>query len=202
MLYIVLILVLAALGLLVTALITATSLWAWVSIVLSVLAGVFLVADWVRRRSSRTRRAKADAADETADSEPAETAETTEPGADDAGEAAAAKAEEAPAARESGDPERTELIGAIGQLDEDQPSAVETGDPAEEATSAADAKAVAKLKAEVLVVDEYPRYHVASCRWLAGRETIPISVAEARDLGFTPCARCTPDAKLLAAATR
>lgn len=195
MLYIVLILVLAALGLLVTALITATSLWAWASIVLSVVAGVVLIADWVRRRGSRTRaeaktvkKADAEAGSEEDEdtAEAAEAAEHREPG------------ERAAAVAEPDETERTELIRVTGELDEDQIPGVDTGDPAEEATAPADAKAVAKLRTEVLVVDEYPRYHVAECRWLAGRETIPISVAEARDLGFTPCARCTPDAKLLA----
>lgn len=192
MLYIVLILVLAALGLLVTALVTANSLWAWISIVLSVLAGVVLVADWIRRRR-RARQAKEKAASASDVAEPAgsEAAETE-------GEATEAEASELPETKQvpavAEVPEDTEPSGRHAQAEEQS-----AGDPAEEPTPPADAKAVAKLKIEVLVVDEYPRYHVAACSWLTGRETIPISVAEARDLGFTPCARCTPDAKLLAA---
>jgi hypothetical protein len=46
------------------------------------------------------------------------------------------------------------------------------------------------------VVDEHPRYHVAGCRWLAGRETIPLPLDEARTDGFTPCAVCSPDRTL------
>jgi hypothetical protein len=48
----------------------------------------------------------------------------------------------------------------------------------------------------VLVVDEHPRYHVAGCRHLVGRETIPIPLDEARTDGFTPCGTCRPDATL------
>lgn len=54
MLFIVLVLVLGALGLLVTALVTAQSLWAWISIGVSALAGLLLVVDVVRRRARRT----------------------------------------------------------------------------------------------------------------------------------------------------
>lgn len=55
MLYIVLLLVLAALGLLITALTTANTLWAWVSVVLSVAAAGVLVADWLsHRRAARS----------------------------------------------------------------------------------------------------------------------------------------------------
>ncbi|GAB2958627.1 hypothetical protein LWP59_11315 [Amycolatopsis acidiphila] len=187
MLYIVLILVLAALGLLVTALITATSLWAWVSIVLSVLAGLVLVADFVRRRSARRRVVHAATR---VDAEPVEESED-----DDAEEVAAESAEE-PERAESGG---TGLLPVTGEAGEDQASSAESGDPAEEATAPADAELVAKLGAEVVVVDEYPRYHVLDCPWLADRDTIPIAVNEARDLGFTPCARCTPDAKLATA---
>ncbi|HVW41836.1 MAG TPA: hypothetical protein VHC18_10860 [Amycolatopsis sp.] len=170
MLFIVLILVLAALALLVTALITALSLWAWVSIGLSVLAALVLVVDYFRRRAQRRR------------AEGAAEATIVEPAAEsDAQDDEAAVPEEAAA-----EPEQA-----------DEPAAhPETGDPAEEKTSPADAEVVAKLDVEVVVVDEYPRYHVPECEWLTDRDTIPIAVKEARDLGFTPCARCTPDAKL------
>ncbi|SDE96851.1 hypothetical protein SAMN05660485_02314 [Blastococcus fimeti] len=55
---------------------------------------------------------------------------------------------------------------------------------------------VVDLRDEVLVVDEHPRYHVAGCRHLAGRETIPLPVDEAKSDGFTPCGTCRPDATL------
>lgn len=208
MLYIVLVLVLAALGLLVTALITASSLWAWVSIGLSVLAGLMLVADWVRRR----RRAAAPA-------EPAAAAPAPEE-----------PVSEEPAAEEQPDEaEQTVLIPAAGDLGdpadtpepepaEPEPAAAEAPaetpaetpaepdsqpepetDPGEEETPDADLAVLADLEDEVVVVDEHPRYHLTTCVWLGTRDTIPIGVGEARQLGFTPCDRCRPDANVVAA---
>lgn len=148
MLFGVLVLVLAAFALLVTALVTSTMLWAWVSVGASVLAAVVLVVDWSRRR----RRA----ADEAVPVAPA-----------------AKPVEAVPA-----DPD---------------------GEPAEEDTDAADLLVVTDLGVEVRVVDERPRYHLAACTWLAGRPTLGLPVSEARELGFTPCAVCTPDRTLAAA---
>ncbi|GAB3585655.1 hypothetical protein GCM10027445_63430 [Amycolatopsis endophytica] len=186
MLFIVLILVLAALGLLIAALITANSLWAWISIGLSIVAGLVLVADFVRRRVAR-RRAARDAAedasaavDEDEDEKPEQSAAP-----EDAAEPAAAEAGEAPS-------DQTTLMPAAGELT----GTTEEGEPGEEPTAPSDAEIVDELEDEVVVVDEHPRYHLTDCGWLADRDTIPISVSEARDLGFTPCARCTPDAHL------
>ena len=72
-------------------------------------------------------------------------------------------------------------------------------EPAEEDTDAADVLTVSELEAEVLVVDERPRYHLATCRWLNNRPTLPLPVRVARELGFTPCSICAPDRSLVAA---
>ncbi len=69
-------------------------------------------------------------------------------------------------------------------------------DPGVEDVEVTDLLVVVDLKDEVLVVDEHPRYHVAGCAWLAGRETMPLPVDEARTDGFTPCAVCSPDRTL------
>jgi hypothetical protein len=69
-------------------------------------------------------------------------------------------------------------------------------DPPEEDVEVTDLLLVVDLADEVLVVDEHPRYHLAGCPWLGGRETIPLPLREARTDGFTPCARCAPDAHL------
>ncbi|WP_328617619.1 hypothetical protein OHS18_16230 [Amycolatopsis sp. NBC_00355] len=226
MLYIVLVLVLAALGLLVTALITASSLWAWVSIGLSVLAGVMLVADWLRRR----RRAAAPTVER---AEPVEPAEPSEPAADtkpglftEPEKPAENPAEEEqtvliPAAGELGDPADTpepdvveepaekpaeEPSGAsaasaasAGSAAKEEPAPADDAEPGEESTSAADIALLADLDDEVFVVDEHPRYHLRVCAWVGIRDTIPIGIGEARQLGFTPCARCGPDETLVAA---
>ncbi|MBA0124955.1 hypothetical protein H0B56_05305 [Haloechinothrix sp. YIM 98757] len=164
MLYIVLVLVLGALGLLVAALVTGSSLWAWISIGCSAAAALLLVVDWLRRRGKQ---------------EPAgEAAEVTT--ATGQGEDAGGPATEGESAAPGSDGD---------ELDRD---------PDEEETDAADLLIVSELQDEVLVVDEHPRYHLEVCSWLADRDTLPISVAEARELGFTPCARCGPDGRLAA----
>ena len=198
MLYIVLVLVLAALGLLVTALITATSLWAWISIGLSVLAGVILVADWLRRRSRRSAgTAAAEASDEDVDEVAGELPEDTEAPAE-----AAEQTELMTAAGEL-DSSATAVIAPVPEDESDSDSdetpavrSTEDGDPGEEQTDEADLLVVSELDDEVVVVDEYPRYHLTECVWLADRDLIPIGVSEARQLGFTPCVRCGPDAVL------
>ncbi len=70
------------------------------------------------------------------------------------------------------------------------------GDPPLEEVEVTDLLLVIDLRDEVLVVDEHPRYHVGRCRWLAGRETFPLPVDEARTDGFTPCGWCRPDRTL------
>ncbi|WP_319458683.1 hypothetical protein [Micromonospora sp. RTP1Z1] len=60
-----------------------------------------------------------------------------------------------------------------------------------------EAARVARLDAEVRVVDCRPRYHLADCPHLVGRDDEPLPVSEAVELGFTPCAYCAPDLVLL-----
>ncbi|ADJ44754.1 hypothetical protein AMES_2929 [Amycolatopsis mediterranei S699] len=192
MLYIVLVLVLAALGLLVTALITASSLWAWVSIGLSVLAGLLLVADWLRRR----RRSAAPSAlvVSAPEPEPAEASESPESPAEEE------QTTLIPAAGDLGDPADTPDPEPAPEPDASAEAETKPdSDPGVEETSEADIAVLADLEDEVVVVDEHPRYHLRTCPWLGTRDTIPIGVGEARQLGFTPCDRCRPDATLVAA---
>lgn len=67
------------------------------------------------------------------------------------------------------------------------------GEPPEEPCDARAAALVAGLENEVVVVDEQPRYHLASCPSLVTKPVIPLPVREAVELGFTPCGWCTPD---------
>jgi hypothetical protein len=69
-------------------------------------------------------------------------------------------------------------------------------EPPEESRDQNVAALVAQLPDEVVVVDEQPRYHLGSCRGVAGRAVIPIPVQEAVELGFTPCGWCSPDRTL------
>jgi hypothetical protein len=73
---------------------------------------------------------------------------------------------------------------------------VDLPDPPVEDVEVTDLLLVVDLTDEVLVVDEHPRYHLAGCRYPAGRETIPLPLDEARADGFTPCAACAPDRNL------
>lgn len=66
----------------------------------------------------------------------------------------------------------------------------------------ATAARVATLTTDVLVIDGRPRYHLASCPHLVGRESEPLPVREAVELGFTPCGRCEPDTRLIADANQ
>ncbi|WP_018216358.1 hypothetical protein [Salinispora vitiensis] len=81
------------------------------------------------------------------------------------------------------------------------PTPVADGEPTPAAVSPADAARLARLDREVWVVDAHPRYHLAGCGELLG-EPEPLPVAEAIDLGFTPCAHCAPVAALLTAEGR
>lgn len=212
MLSLVLILVLAALGLLVTALVTASSLWAWLSIGASALAAAVLLLDWLRRRAQQ--RTAARAAGETSDAAD-ESAADDGTRADESAGAAGDGAEDTPATADTADPPES-AEGATERADtaERTPepaepvgrAAVTRHDPhtppGEEDTDAADLLVVSELDDEVLVIDEQPRYHLAECGWLIDKDTIPITVSEARELGFTPCARCGPDAVLVARARK
>ncbi|HEY0814119.1 MAG TPA: hypothetical protein VGE11_12630 [Pseudonocardia sp.] len=73
---------------------------------------------------------------------------------------------------------------------------VDENDPPEEPFDPDVARIVARMDDEVFVIDEQPRYHVASCRAVTTQASIPLPAREAIELGFTPCGWCTPDAVL------
>ncbi|MBW8481029.1 hypothetical protein [Actinomadura parmotrematis] len=52
----------------------------------------------------------------------------------------------------------------------------------------------------VFVVRGRKRYHLDTCRQLAGRETEELTYVEAREEGFSPCTACLPDTALAARA--
>lgn len=71
-------------------------------------------------------------------------------------------------------------------------------EPGEQLVTPAEAARVARLTDDVEVVDGHPRYHLASCPHLVGRVPETLPVAEAAEIGFTPCADCAPATALLA----
>lgn len=220
MLYIVLALVLAAFGLLIGALTTAETLWAWISVVVSVVAAALLVMDWIKGRrkkasgdekvrpkavtvGGRRRREEPPPADRVDDplDEADEDIFAVEPQSPmDFEPPVKMELPEGPMELPSGPAEvRTVVTEAVEPPPPAEPEPVDLGaEPGEEPTDASDLLVVAGLSVEVRVVDEHPRYHLATCVWLANRPTIPVAVSEARQLGFTPCSRCGPDAILAA----
>jgi clumping factor A len=88
--------------------------------------------------------------------------------------------------------------GGLGEADPDDPE----DEPRPQAIRPGDAVRIARMEAEVLVVDGRPRYHLADCPHLIGRQTEGLPAAEAVELGFTPCGLCRPVDRLVAAAAR
>ncbi len=202
------VLLLAAVGFLAVALITGPIWLAWGSIAASGAAALALVVRWwrLRRTGGRHRSAgEAAAPDRVDSSQPAPDQATSQPGTPE------------PATSLPGRPQSDVSQSDVSQPATSQPGAPQPdkpepggsgpggaaftrqhGEPAEEDTDAADLLVVCELPDEVLVVDERPRYHLPGCRWVGTRPTEPLPVREARELGFTPCAGCGPDAELAA----
>jgi clumping factor A len=90
------------------------------------------------------------------------------------------------------------LADEFGEPDPDDPD----DEPLPQAVRPGDAVSVARMSAEVLVVDGRPRYHLAACPHLVGRLTEPLPVAEAVELGFSPCGLCRPVDRLVARAAQ
>ncbi|WP_444980094.1 hypothetical protein [Micromonospora saelicesensis] len=78
------------------------------------------------------------------------------------------------------------------------PAVSAVDEPAAQQITAAEAARVARLLEAVEVVDGRPRYHLDGCPHLIGWQPETLPVAEAVDLGFTPCAHCAPATALLA----
>ncbi|MDG4788755.1 hypothetical protein O7626_22995 [Micromonospora sp. WMMD1102] len=91
---------------------------------------------------------------------------------------------------------------AAGPGGQGEPDDVPTDEPAPQPVSEAEAALVAALLDDVYVVDGRPRYHLVDCAHLSGRESEPLPVSEAVELGFTPCGRCEPATALLTDAHR
>ncbi|CCG03140.1 lipase chaperone [Blastococcus saxobsidens] len=170
-------LVLLGLGLFVAGLLTGVTAWYWACVAVCAAAAVLIVL--ARRSMSRA---------------PVRTAAGA---AGASGPVAAAPAETVTAATPAGTTESgASAAGApVPAVRHDEPD-----DPPVEEVEVTDLLLIVDLTDEVLVVDEHPRYHVADCRWLQGRSTIPLPLDEARTDGFTPCGVCRPDRTLAARA--
>jgi hypothetical protein len=165
-------LVLLGLGLFVAGILTGLTWFYWACVASCAVAAVLLTA--ARRRMASSSVSSSSAAPEGAPTAGASAGEGTSAGA-------------LPARRVASDP-------VAGNGAPARPA--DPGDPPVEEVEVTDLLLVVDLKDEVLVVDEHPRYHLSGCRFLAGREAIPLPLDEARADGFTPCAVCAPDRNL------
>ena len=185
------VLVLLGAGLFVAGILTdATDLF-WLCVAACAAAGMLLVAARIR-----TGRVPPAAAPSSADSSARPSPPV--PGAPPEGAATggaagppAAPAEPAPSA-----PTGTRAPGAHPPRSTGTAVHGAAGGPPVEDVEVTDLLLLVDLRDEVIVVDGHPRYHLAGCRWLGVRETVPLPLDEARRDGFTPCARCAPDRTL------
>jgi hypothetical protein len=184
------ILLLAAMGFLVAALRTGHVGLAWGSVALCAVVSALIL-----RRARRSWLQSQDSSDDELvflESQPMD-AET--------GEMPRALAPAATARKEPAKDSGSGSAPPAGRDDQGDPirdgeDPAEDGQPGEEDTDAADLLIIYELADEVLVVDEHPRYHLARCPWPDHECAEWLPVREARELGFTPCARCRPDTTL------
>jgi hypothetical protein len=94
---------------------------------------------------------------------------------------------------------RDDVLAQLGREDAEEDPADE---PAPQRVQPTDAVQVSRMTVDVLVVDGRPRYHLPGCQHLTDRDTEPLPVAEAVDLGFTPCSLCRPVDRLVAGVAR
>lgn len=74
---------------------------------------------------------------------------------------------------------------------------VPADEPAAEAVAGPELARVARLAAEVAVVDGRPRFHLLTCLHLLGLDTESLTTTEVLEFGFTPCGLCRPVTTLL-----
>ncbi|TCB97954.1 hypothetical protein E0H26_10170 [Micromonospora zingiberis] len=178
-------LILVAVALLVLGLASGSSLLLVVSIGASLLAAVALVAGARQAAAGRTSPLREAAADPAPDIPAQHVPPTT-----NTGESGWRQPPGPPVATASDTDGGT---GAVPAYDDE---------PAAQEVTPEQAVQVSRLPDEVRVVDGRPRYHLDECAHLVGREHEPLPVAEAVELGFTPCAHCAPDTALLSQSGR
>lgn len=189
---------LVAVVLLVAALGTGRIALAWGSVALSAMVAVMIIMRWRRRRDASESAEPVGLLDDEpvdgAQIDPAQIDPLVGAGPD--APAAAQPAQLVPVIAEGqGGAVSTAAPGTHATSDA-QFTDAEVTEPGEEDTDAADLLVVYELTEQVLVVDEHPRYHLARCPWPDRAMAEQLPVREARELGFTPCARCRPDTAL------
>jgi len=183
--FVTVVLLLAAMGLLIASLGIGHAGLAWGSVALSAVAAALILRRW--------RRSWLQGQDSPED-------ELVLPPDDEAGNADLVGAVPGEPPQQPASVTATQQTGPLtASAEEGVPEKdARTGyaEPGEEDTDAADLLLVYELTDEVLVVDEHPRYHLTRCRWPEHARAERLPVGEARELGFTPCERCRPDTTL------
>jgi hypothetical protein len=187
-----LLLILVAVTLLVLGLTGGSSSLLISSIVASLLAAVTLVIG--ARQAAGLRRSRADSPDAVEIDTPERSFAESDLRASDPHEAEVSHS--APTGEGPSDEPEPQFV--TQSIDEPAVEAAADDEPEPQIVTPSDAVRVARLDAEVVVVDGRPRYHVADCPFLAGREPEPIPVNEAVELGFSPCGICRPVDRLVA----
>jgi len=192
-------LVLLGLALFVGGVLTDITVLYWLCVATCVAAGVFLVLARVRMgrgpaTSPGPTVGTGAASTPATDAVPATATDATSAPAEEP----AATVDDGPATTQpsGGSAEEPATAAAHPSSGASGPAAGPAGDPPVEDVEVTDLLLVVDLRDDVLVVDEHPRYHLQGCRWLSGRETVPLPLDEARTDGFTPCAWCAPDRTL------
>lgn len=108
---------------------------------------------------------------------------------------AARKAQQAKLARETPGFQAPGETGGFGEA-----GAASQAEPFEDALGVPTQPVDVPPDAVVLVVRGRKRYHLESCRQLAGREKEELTYEEAIEEGFSPCTACLPDTALAARA--
>lgn len=189
------VLLLVAVGLLVAALGTGHIALAWGSVAVSAVVAAMILMRWRRRRDAPEIEPVVLLDDDPVNAghggqlvDPVQDVAPGEPSPQPASVAAAEHAEPvAVSAASAGADQGVEVVELAD---------AEGAEPGEEDTDAADLLVVYELTDEVLVIDEHPRYHLTRCPWPDHARAERLPVREARELGFTPCDRCRPDTAL------
>jgi hypothetical protein len=94
---------------------------------------------------------------------------------------------------------REESVGVEGAPTSAADLAAAIRTPETHAVTSAELATASGASGEVLVVEGRPRYHVAGCRYLTGKDAKGVEVGQAQADGFTACGVCKPDEALAAA---
>lgn len=189
---IVALIILAALACLGTGVFTGEAILTWIAIALCVIGGTILIVPWVlarRKPAAANQPDGAAVAKETDDDQSGAETVTDGPARRETA------IEDRPEALATDGPEQASTAATPGEPPvKEQPESPEP-EPAKEHTPSAPATPSMSLTTTVLTIPGRCRYHMAGCRLVAGHDdTEELTLAEAREEGFTRCTACSEDA--------